>query len=95
MLYDDDFYHGYIFRFSSLKESSEIEIRLFHISSSSKEKPLGAVVVSAKELIAVGSDPIRTLCQISFELNLTDIAVPLQVVNTGSMRLHDPAPSLP
>jgi hypothetical protein len=62
MLYDDDFYHGYIFCFSSLKESSEIEIRIVHVSSSSKEKPLGAVVVSAKELVAVANDPIRTLC---------------------------------
>jgi hypothetical protein len=50
---------------SSLKESSEIAIRLFHVSSSSKEKLIGAVVVAAKELINVTSDPIRTLCQMS------------------------------
>jgi hypothetical protein len=50
---------------SSLKESSEIVIRLFHIDSSSKEKPLGAVIVAAKELVTVSSDPIRRLHQIS------------------------------
>jgi hypothetical protein len=46
---------------SSLKESSQIVIRLFHVNSSSKEKQLGDVVVAAKELITVASDPIRTL----------------------------------
>jgi hypothetical protein len=34
-------------------------IHLFNVSSSSKEKQTGAVVVAAKELIGVASDPFK------------------------------------